>query len=151
MQMFTVRNKCLFRKGSSGKHLQVSAVTTKLDTCVGVFRGGCTKENKKELLRSQPACQGILVGVCIELSQFEGTVWRLFISCYFCIHCSKGNYLLPYMDFSALLLRQRLIASCVVLGRTEGSSSPGGRAQMISCNWKQYRKWWDSYRDVTLN
>lgn len=89
-----------------------------MNTCVGEFGGGCTKENKKELLRSQAACQGILVGVCIELSQFEGTVWRLFISCYFCIHCSKGNYLLPYMDFSALLLRQRLIASCVVLGRT---------------------------------
>lgn len=38
------------------------------------FEGGCTKENKKELLRSQAACQGILVGVCIELSLFEGTV-----------------------------------------------------------------------------
>lgn len=45
-----------------------------MNTCVWEFGGGCTKENKKELLGSQAACQGILVGVCIELSQFEGTV-----------------------------------------------------------------------------
>jgi len=43
-----------------------------MNTCVWEFGGGCTKENKKELLRSQAARQGILVGVCIELSQFEG-------------------------------------------------------------------------------
>lgn len=39
---------------------------------MGEFGEDCAQKNKKGFVRSQAACQGILVGVCMELSQFEG-------------------------------------------------------------------------------
>lgn len=34
--------------------------------------GGGPVQYAEKLVRSQTACQGILVGVCIEVSQYEG-------------------------------------------------------------------------------
>lgn len=44
-----------------------------IDVCLcGWLVGALCRKSKKKLVRSQTACQGILVGVCIEVSQYEG-------------------------------------------------------------------------------
>lgn len=82
------------RLAGLGRPLLVFSVTA----CVGDW-GALLRKHKKRLVKSQTACQGILVGV-----YWSVTVWRLFISSYFRILTLKWNSFFPTWYFQAASL-----------------------------------------------
>lgn len=119
-----------FRMAVLGSYLQISAVTgLLLHTCVGeLCRGLAQEKRERELVTSQAACQGILVGVCIELSQFKSFLLDAILATGTQMKLAPS----PRLLFSPAPASQPspAIASCQDLADDKGVFSSGGVGAM---------------------
>lgn len=99
-----------FGNGNTSKHLQVSAVTAQLYTCVGELCWGLPQEKWEWSGDSQDACQE-----CLWVFVLNYHSWRHFIRCYFGNWCSNEISFFPTFTFQLGCYITARAVHCVTL------------------------------------